>query len=318
MSFGTIIQQGKFTSDGNAKTLEIRSGVDWIRLINLTTAGAGGAGDAIQYEWFAGMGNGTAIKTLDDGTTEVLTANGFTVIDSSNTTLGTLYTGVTGITDNAGTPVVAIPSTAGLSNGDVVRMGPIVGGHQLGGIDFTIGAINPNVSFELTYMETIVNANGGSFHKVNYDPIYYPRARTIADITNDTEADISFTVTHGYKVGQKIKLHLSTVNGMPEIDGQVATILAVNTTTNTVTVDIDTSGLAGFDFGLTAEADAGYTHAFAVPVGTTAGGSLDDATNNEAIIGMYLAPGDGTTGDTVGGPAGVIGDVIYWIAGKSE
>ena len=31
---GTILQQGSFTSDGTAKTLDIRSDVDWMQVLN--------------------------------------------------------------------------------------------------------------------------------------------------------------------------------------------------------------------------------------------------------------------------------------------
>lgn len=316
MSFGSVISQGTFTADGNGKTLSIRSDVDWIRVINFTLAAAGG-GEGCVYEWYRGMAAGTGIKQLNTGAIEVLTANGFTLVDSSASMLGANNATVTAIS-NAAIPVVSATSTAGLNDGDIVRIGDVTGAHQLGGIDFTIDTVVTDTSFRLHYMAQIVAGTGGNFHKINYDALYYPRVRTISKITKAAQAVVTLTVTHNLTVGQKVKFNLSTVNEMMEIDGQIGTITAVDTTNNTITVDINSTGYTTFVFGLTADADAGYTHGHIIPIGETAGGNTEDATLNEGIIGMYLAPGDGTTGATVGGPAGQNTNVIYWLAGKTE
>jgi hypothetical protein len=315
MSFGSIISQGTFTSDGNGRTLSIRSDIDWIRVVNIT--GAATPGDAVIYEWYRGMGNGTAIKQLTDGAIEVLTANGFTLVDTSANTIGANNTTITAISA-AATPAVSLTDTTDLHDGDVVRIGTVAGAHQLGGIDFTIDNVVANTSFDLIYMVQIVAGTTGNLHKIKYDPIYYPRLRTISDITNAAHAEVTTTVTHNLTVGQKVRFNLSTVNDMMEIDGQIGTVLSVDTSDNTFVVDIDTTGYTPFVFGLTADADAGYTHGHIIPVGETAGGNLDDATRNEGVIGVYLAPGAGTTGATEGGPAGENNDVIYWLAGKTE
>ena len=47
MADNTIRLQGSFTSDGTAKILPIRSDVDWIRVYNMTTTTAGGAGTGV-------------------------------------------------------------------------------------------------------------------------------------------------------------------------------------------------------------------------------------------------------------------------------
>ena len=62
----TIIQQGKFTSDGAAKNLAIRSDVDWMVVYNYTNAAATGD-DSVKFYWQRGMDNGTGVYYYKDG-----------------------------------------------------------------------------------------------------------------------------------------------------------------------------------------------------------------------------------------------------------
>jgi hypothetical protein len=128
------------------------------------------------------------------------------------------------------------------------------------------------------------------------------------------------SVTHRFVVGQKVRVSIPSQYGMT-LPSTIATIVAVNTATaaagNTITVDIDTTGLAPFVFPLTAVAAVGMTFAQVVPVGEDTGVALlagtdilSDATRNTGYVGVLLASG-------VDSPAGQNGDVIYWKAGKS-
>jgi hypothetical protein len=52
----TIIQQGRFTSTGAAKTLQIRSDIDWMKIYNVTVAaGAQTTAVGVEYYWQKGM-----------------------------------------------------------------------------------------------------------------------------------------------------------------------------------------------------------------------------------------------------------------------
>lgn len=308
MSFGSTISQGSFVSTGGAQILPIRSDVDWIRVINMT--------DPAVYEWYRGMPNGYAMKHMADGALELITSNGFTLVNSGDESTGFVGT-ITGAISADATPVVTLASTAGLYENDIIRMGTVIGAHQLGGIDFTIDTINEDVSFDLAFMSQIVAANTGTFRKIKYDALYYPRTRTISSISKAATAVIVLTVTHGYTVGQKVRILTSSANKMTEIDGMIGEILAIDTAANSITVDIDSTAFTTFVFGTTADADAAYTHAQVVPIGDAAT-TLAGATENKGILGISLAPGDGTIGVAVGGPAGVVNDIIYWIAGTSD
>lgn len=323
---GTIIQSGSFTSDGSAKTLQIRSGIDWMRTLNYTQILAQTASTGYEFYWQNGMANGYGIEYKSNAgstavNTQVITSNGFTLVDSSANPNGALNNGSTAITavSNAAIPVVTCGSTAGMPAGSVVRLINITGAHQFDGIDFTIGYNTlSGTTFSLDYAPQIVAGTAGSFRQIKFDPLFYPRRRTISKITRGTTTTIYMTVTHGYKVGQVVRFHVPSAYGTIELDNLQGTILSVDTTTttgNSITVDIDSSSFTAFAFPLTA---APYTTpAEVVPVGEDTGVALSsnvdilsDATTNTGYIGMYLGAG-------AQAPAGQANDLIYWVAGKT-
>jgi hypothetical protein len=78
---------------------------------------------------------------------------------------------------------------------------------------------------------------------------------------------------------------------------------------------VDTTGFTAFAFPLTTA--PGFTPAQVVPIGENTATALllgadilGDATRNTAFFGIQLRAGTAS-------PAGVDGDVIYWVAGKS-
>lgn len=320
----TILQQGKFTSDGSAKTLQIRSDVDWIAVYNYTQAATQQAsGRGVQFYWQRGMANGTGLEYKKTNSTDALnlvtlTSGGFTLVDTSANAVGTLNATVTAIS-NATIPVVSNSGTNGLSAGDVVRIINVAGAQQLGGMDFTVGYNTLSSStFSLDYMSTIVAGTTGSWRKINYDPLFYPRRRRVTKITQASQAVVTMSVTHGYKVGQAVRFVVPAAFGMTQMDGLLGTITAIDTTTttgNTITVNIDSSSFSAFTFPLTAGVP--YTPAEVIPVGEDTAQALSsnvdilsDATFNTGYIGIILAAGAQS-------PAGSTSDVIYWKAGKS-
>lgn len=317
MADNTIIQQGRFTADGNAKILQIRSDVDWMRVYNWTTTAAGGAGTGVEFLWLRGMTDDTGIEyqklAADESMSPVtLASGGFTLQDTSGSPLGAINTTVTAVS-TAATPVVSATSTTSLVNGDTVRMINVTSAQQLGGIDFTIGSVVANTSFTLAHMSQLALAGTtGSFYPVNMQPQFYPRHRYISAVTQAASAVVTLTVTHGFTAGQAVRFMVPSAYGMTEIDGLIGNITAISTANNTITVDIDSQAFTAFAFP--ANADVPFTPAMVVPVGETANETyanvLDDATENQGYIGMYLAAGTDS-------PAGVTSDVIYWMAGKS-
>jgi hypothetical protein len=321
----TIIQQGRFTSDGNAKILEIRSDVDWMWVFNYTAATVPQAGEAAVFYWQRGMAaNDAFIDARNAGATADLwgtalgigaTAGGFTLVDSSANPVG-VSVAVTSTT-NAAQPVVATGTTTGLVTGSVVRLIDITGACNISGFDFEIDTVVAGVSFRMRW--ALANAPGagttGFYRQIKFDPIFYPRRRFIVNITQAAQAVITTSVTHGYTVGQEIRIYVPAEFGMVEMDGLFGTIVAVDLTNNTFTVDIDSTAFTAFAFPLATACP--FTWAQAVPFGENTGEALlqnvdilDDATINTAFIGMILDAG-------ALAPAGQASDVIYWRAGKS-
>lgn len=317
---GTIIQQGRFTSDGTSVTLDIRSDVDWMSVINFTVADDDTQTTAIgvEYFWQRGMATDTGIEYKKSSAanaaqlTTALASGGFTLLDTSDQTPGTLNSTITAVSA-AAIPVVSNSGTNGLSAGDVVKMIDVTGAQQIGGIDFTVGNNTlTSGTFSLDYMAQIVAGTTGSWRKISFQPQFYPRRRTITAITGATSAVITMSVTHGFTAGQAVRIKVPAEYGMTEIDSLIGNITAVSTANNTITVDIDSSAFTAFSFPLTAAVP--FSLAEVIPVGETANGtfanSLGGATDNVSLIGMQLAAG-------VDSPAGSSSDVIFWRAGKS-
>lgn len=317
MSFGTTIQQGSFTkTDDNSHVLTLRSGFDWIKIVNHTQAADTNNGYGFEYFWQYGMGTTGIMKyhPAADHTVAVdEVASAFTSIDSSANPLTALVAVTAGT--NATRPVYSTGSTAGLSDGDIVRITGTA--HtNINGLDFMVDDVTLNTSFRLA--NTLSRAPGviagadGYWRKVKYDPIFSPRGRTIANITQANPGVVTTLVDHGYTTGDKVRLTIpagTAGGGMIELNNQTVTVTVIDSAT--FSIGIDTSGYTAFTYPLAA---VYYTPSMVTPVGITGTSTyvegFDDATKNNSIIGVELS--GGTTG-----PGGNNGDTIYWMAGKS-
>jgi hypothetical protein len=229
-------------------------------------------------------------------------------------------------------PVVSTSNTTGLANGSIVRIFNTTSAQQLGGLDFTIGALSPGSSFTLAYLNSSVALGGtagttGTYRLIPYDPYFYPPTRVIANIgpaASTTQSIITLTVNHNFTVGQVVRFVVpqvtSTAYGMTALDGVQANIVAINQAdtngfTNTITVDVDTSTFGTFLWPLTT--DPVHTPAQVVPVGENTSVAIANGVNvlgdsevNLGFIGISLTGG-------ADHPGGANSDVIYWVAGKS-
>lgn len=319
------MQQGRFTSTGSAKILQIRSDLDWMMVYNITQGAASQTtAVGVKYYWQRGFPAGAKWTTFKSSAgnaanlDQYITSNGFTLIDSSVNPVGVLNNTITAVSA-AAIPVVSNSGTNGLSAGDVVRMINVAGAQQLGGYDFTVGYNTlTSGTFSLDYMPQIVAGTTGSWRKIEFDPLFYPAARFITKVATGSTTTVTMSVTHGYKVGQAVRFVVPAAFGMTQLDGLIGTITAIDTTTttgNTITVDIDSSAFTAFSFPLTAAVP--FSPAMVVPVGENTAEALDagvnilsDATINTGYIGIKLTGGQNN-------PGGAASDVMYWVAGKS-
>lgn len=345
MALDTVIQQGSFTADGGSKTLSIRSDWDWIKVYNETAFAQSAADLGYEFYFQRGMTDGRGVVWTKLGTVandpvtvgQIAANSGFFYVDSSIATPGA-NVALTAITA-ANPPVVTTAGTLP-SVGDIVRFNTLDNQPQVAGIDFTVTASGGGTfTVGNINLANSTASTSGFWRKIPYDPIFYPRRRSITWVENAVQPKVYMSVTHGYTVGQKVRFQFpggSAVWGnYAAMDGQQATIIAINQTragnepnnagtANNIQVDFDTSTYGSWNvFG--AGANQGYPPSTAIPFGpaqvvpfgedtaealSQSVNILDDATVNQAILGVRLAAGNSS-------PAGNANDVIYWVAGKS-
>lgn len=268
----SLVAYGSYVSDAAARTIEIPPGVDYFLLRNRTDWGDTTAVTNIQSEYFRGMNDATAYGFNQTVTSNVLASNnvtsgGFTLVDSSSDPLLGSALSLTAIT-NAAPPVASIASTAGLANGDIVRISNSATAKQIAGYDFTIDNIVANTSFELIYMTAPGSVGGATTaKKLAYDYNWYPRRRFITGVTTGASTEIQMSVTHDFVVGSNVTFFISPEYGMTQLNGVTAQVTAVNTTTNTITVNVNSSSFTAFSFPSSATAATGVTPAHVVPAG---------------------------------------------------
>jgi hypothetical protein len=320
------IINGSFTSNGSAKTLVLRGDLDSIEVWNATEMAAQNDSHGVSYYWQRGLAANNGFVTLrnaahtavDIRSSAALGVPGFTLVDSSVTTPGAVVA-----TTDIGTVAhrVLTATTTGLSVGSIVRLANMTGAAEFNGMDFTVTAVNAGVHFDIGYTPvTVAAAAAGQYRIIPNDTLYYPRNRYIASISQAAQAVVVLTVTHNLQVGQQIRFHVPAMYGMVELEGLSGNIVAIDTTTNSITVDIDTTGFTAFAWPITAVASASaHTLPQIVPVGENTATALaavppvdilTDATINTGYIGIVLGAGDTS-------PAGSNNDVIYWRATTS-
>lgn len=305
--------------------------------------------DMLQAYWFKDMLPGAAfVKNRVSGSaanipTNMVTTNGFTLIDPQGPSLQGALTG-TAIT-NADPAVVTVVAH-GYSVGDTVLLTNTTGMLQIAGYSFTITAVSAN-TFTLGYLDAsgfAAAATNVVSRKYNYLSAYVPRRERIVNIGTATALGvagpgnstiITLPVLHGYTVGQAVRIYVPNsyisagsnpfvnigVLGTANVNALIvaATITAINTAdnstpaiSNTITVNITSTGTT-FAFPTSAVAATGVQQPFVEPVGeaaTTVAGLvnpqnlLDDRTRNVSANIMQL-------GSSV---YGVANDVIRWFA----
>lgn len=289
-----------------AINLNIPSEYTKITVYNITDQGSTAANTNVMEAYATSsmpVGGGVVTQKTSGaatyGTRTTLAANGggFTFVnDSGSSSLGAALA-VTSATNATPIAVTMTSSTAGLSGGDVVRYTDAAGQLNVAGYDFTIDTVVANTSFNLSYSVAPGGAGtGGSVRRVPFDPRFYPPTRYIMSISKAASAVIVLSVTHLYTVGQQIRIIVPSAFGMIEMNNLLVTITAINTTTNSITVNVDSTNFTTFAFPTSAAAALGVSPAIVVPVGEAAvnsvsqpfGNLLDDATRNTSFNGVIV------------------------------
>ena len=308
--------QGSFTSTGSTFILPVEFSPVYFRMTNLTQQGSTANPGAVKrVEWYAVMPTESAFTVTNTNSaatdqSNYITSGGITLVNTSLNFPGPVNTGITGISQ-ANPAVVSLSSTTGIAQGYVALMSNTTGMLQIGGWAFTVGTVVANTSFTLAYLNSsgfAAAATAGNVRIVPYNPLFYPANRLITGITQASSAVITLSVTHEFTVGQLVRIYVPSAFGMTQMNAQLATITAINTSTNTITVNVNSTGFSAFSFPTSATAATGVNFPQVVPVGEAATSPyqnlLDDATYNTSILGLNI-------GSSVCGTAD---DVIYYVA----
>ena len=305
-----LIASGTFTSDAAARTIRFPKPVDYFMVRNRSLWGTNPAA-VVQSEYYSGYAAGQATTMTESGA-GVLSATlvaaggaGFTAVDQSSLAPAALVATGTAIT--RANPAVVSDATSP-AVGDIVRMMNTTAMLQIAGMEFSVTAITGGVDFTLGYLNSLA-ANGFDAAATNADyriinaARYSPERRWITEITAAASAVITLSVTHAYTVGDIISVRVPAGWGMTEMNNRQGEITAVNTTTNTITTNIDSSGFTAFAFPTSAIAAGGTTFPQVLPVGEIAT-SLLSPTDNTSLFGLTL-------GTTV---VGANTNVMDWVA----
>jgi len=302
------IDDGYFTSTGESVIIPCRSDYDYFEIMNYTAmATTATPGRVVRASVQRGFTADYALTTTKTNATNavnetIATSGGFTLVNTS-VPVANAAVAYTAATDAA--PVVVSATTTGLVNGDIVRMyNPL--NYQLAGMDFTIDNISAGVSFELVYMDSPGDAapGAGTYRKVGDVGLYRPRKRFITKITLGNTTLVQMSVTNAYVVGEKVNLLVPVEYGTIELNNKRGTILSIDTATNEIELDIDSSGYSAFTFP--AASDVPFTFAQVIPNGEIPT-IISSATYNDSVLGIKL-------GSAV---CGVEGDRIYWKGHKA-
>lgn len=310
----TLIQAGDFTSDGNAKDINLPANADFIEVINYTqSATTQTPGRGVRFEWQKGMDDDKGLEwKKEDGadTLELveMSSGGFTLYESVPAPGPEL----TGTAVTAANPAEVTINGHGLSDGDRFRLYSTTGMLQIAGMDFTIDNVAAN-TFELAYLDGSGFAAAATAVKGRLLPkadIVDPAVRYITSVSQASQGVIVFSVDHNYKVDQLIEFVVPSDFGMVELDGLTGKVLEVNATNNSITVDIDTSAFTAFAFP--ASGSDPFRFAQAAPDGHQKNYEGELAYKSGSFVPfVHLASGAQS-------PAGSDNDVIYYRAYRSE
>lgn len=319
---------GTFTGSSSAQNIRLPAGYQDFEILNVTDLGTANTTSVMRARGCSSMLAGAAYYDVGSGASSIITpkftsTGGFTFIaDSGASTVSAQLSG--SALSSAAPGVVSSANTSTLANGNVVRMYNTTGILQIAGMDFTVGSVNANTNFALSYLDTtLTNLTAGTtsnYRIINSNPRFYPARRFITNIGASAGSSIiTMSVTHGYTVGQAVRIYVPTNFGTgtnPFVSGSVsstavpATITAIGAAdasgfTNTITVNIDSSAFT-FGWPTSASFATGSQRPFVEPVGEAAvnsasqpyGNLLDDATRNQSFIGVQVGTTVQTNGKT--------------------
>jgi len=312
-----IIQSGSFTSAATKVDVNISdiisdydafhiyvqgdsSGSVW----NNSTANPGIVKEA---HWFRGMASDKALAVKNTGGAatdehKFVSSGGFVPYSYSNPPTYAVQA-ITGISQ--ANPAVVTLASHGYATGDIVRIYNNVVMDQIAGLEWTITKLTDNtfsIPLDTTTAGFPAVETGASAQKLFKLSDFYPQKAYVTGITAANPAVITTSTAHGYVAGQKIRVKCPSVFGMTQIDGLLATIASVTTTT--ITTDINSAAFTAFAWPAATAVPLSYAEVH--PVGE----SNSILTAAETNI--------GTRGMIIGAALQTNSALTFWVAEKAD
>jgi hypothetical protein len=261
-NFTTTCDRYHVLSTGSPKQIALQNAPDFIywQNIGIPTTGSSWtsalAGPVLKEAWWnSSYPNGYvwAIENTPSAATNqnvFFTTGGFSVF---NTAVPMPYAPLTGGTSiTAANPAVATIANT-FSNGSVVRIQNATGMEQLNGFLFTISGVT-GTSFQLEYLNSSSFASAATAFSAQLVQIptfsAVPFANQITAVTSSgTSTIITLSVTNNFFVGGIVQVDIPVQYGMQGLgNGQLWQITAINTATNQITINANSSAFAPFAF----------------------------------------------------------------------
>jgi hypothetical protein len=334
----TIVTQGQFTQGTVAQNMYINvpQGADYFRTQNITQLGLTPTpGVGVMFEWYnnvtplAGAIEWSKTAASNAINASLITTGGFTYYTSypipGPAKVGTAIT-------NANPAVVTI-AAHGFTNGQKVILTNTTGMLQIAGMQFTVDNVTTN-TFQLDGLNASGFATAATAVTARtiapFMPVE-PETLFITAISQANSAVVTTSIYHNYVVGMEVHFSVPASFGMTQINQLTGIITAVgnvnsptlSTSTNTFTVNINTSAFSPFAFPASAlvpttalfatVAPAGQSTTYTPSTMTYTGYNFGYAPFHNGLFlpAMYLPFGANS-------PAGVAGDQIVWQAYKME
>lgn len=311
-----IVQSGYFTSAATAVDVNISDIISDFDAFHMYVQGnssgsvwnnnTASPGIVKEAHWFRGMTSGAAltVKNTNAAATDehkFVSSGGFVPYSYSNPPT---YAVQSATAISKANPAEVTVASHGYATGDIVRIYNNVTMDQISGLEWTITVTGAN-TFTIpinTNTGNFIIDTGASVQKLFKLSDFYPQKAYVTGITAANPAVITTSTAHGYVAGQKIRVKCPSVFGMTQIDGLLATIASVTTTT--ITTDIDSSAFTAFAWPAATAVPISYAEVH--PVGE-ANSILTAAETNI-----------GTRGMIIGAALQTASALTFWVAEKSD
>lgn len=331
----TILTGGSFTQGATAvgQKILLPSSADYFKTWNVTQIAATNPNTVISGEWFgAKFGAGATaagsgikvVKTTADLTGVFSAGTGFTYVTSSPVIEAQSANAITAISQ---ADPAAVLQTNTYSEGDILQFYGTTGMLQISGMNFQISTVTGS-GYNLIGLDAsafAAAATAGFTRRISKYMAVEPQFMYVTSISQATQAVVRTSVDPSlyYVVGMKIHFSVPYSFGMYEMNQLTGTILAIDSSTYEVTVDIDSSAFTAFAFPASSLSPTAQLFATFAPAGAAT--KRDPQTfvetgydfqfqpfrTGQFVPYLYLAAGAQS-------PAGAALDTVNWIAYKLE